>query len=74
MKEDFDQEEKMKNATKIGDITLFKVFYEQKFKDVAVNRYEENDNFFMGLFVDENKQKFVTNMMEDVIYQGLKGR
>lgn len=74
MKEDFAQDEKMKNAAKIGDKSLFKVLYEQKFKDVAVNRYEENDNFFMDLFGDENKLKFVMNMMSEVIYQDLKGR
>lgn len=74
MKEDFAQDEKMKNAAKIGDKSLFKVLYEQKFKDVAVNRYEKNDNFFMDLFGDENKLKFVMNMMSEVIYQDLKGR
>lgn len=74
MKEDFAQDEKMKNAAKIGDKSLFKVLYEQKFKDVAVNRYEENDNFFMDLFGDESKLKFVMNMMSEVIYQDLKQR
>jgi type I restriction enzyme R subunit len=46
--------------------------YEQKFKDVAVNRYEENDNFFMSLFGDEAKMKFIMDMMSEVIFNELK--
>jgi len=64
----------MTYAAKAGDKSMFKVLYEQKFKDVAVNRYEENDNFFMSLFRDESKLKFVMNIMADVIYNDLKSR
>lgn len=74
MKEDFAKDEKMKNAAKSGDKSLFKVLYEQKFKDVAVNRYEQNDNFFMSLFNDAEKLEFIMNMMAEVIYADLKKR
>ena len=42
------------------------------FKDVAVNRYEENDKFFMSLFSDEEKMNFIMNMMAEVVYRELR--
>lgn len=72
MKADFAKDEKIVNAVKAGDKSLFKYLYEQKFKDVAVNRYEENDNFFMSLFGDEAKMKFIMDMMSEVIFNELK--
>lgn len=72
MKADFAKDEKIVNAVKAGDKSLFKYLYEQKFKDVAVNRYEENDNFFMSLFGDEAKMKFIMDMMSEVIFNELR--
>jgi len=73
MKLDFAKDEKIVNAAKSNDKSLFKYLYEQKFKDVAVNRYEENDNFFMSLFGDEEKMNFVMNMMAEALFRELKG-
>ncbi|MBY6836771.1 type I restriction endonuclease subunit R [Clostridium botulinum] len=72
MKSDFAKDEKIVNAVKADDKSLFKYLYEQKFKDVAVNRYEENDKFFMSLFSDEEKMNFIMNMMSEVIFNKLK--
>jgi len=72
MKADFAKDEKIVNAAKINDKSLFKVLYEQRFKDVAVNRYEQNDSFFMSLFSDEAKMKFVMDMMAEVIFNELR--
>lgn len=72
MKSDFAKDEKIVNAVKSDDKSLFKYLYEQKFKDVAVNRYEENDKFFMSLFSDEEKMNFVMNMMAEVVYRELR--
>lgn len=74
IKADFAKDEKMINAAKSNDKSLFKYLYEQKFKDVAVNRYEENDKFFMSLFGDEDKMKFVMDMMSEVIFNDLKNK
>jgi type I restriction enzyme R subunit len=74
MKEDFAKDEKVTNAAKAGDKSLFKVLYEQRFKDIAVTRYEENDNFFMSLFSDEEKLRFVMDMMAEIVYNDLKKR
>ena len=71
MKNDFAKEDKIVNAAKAKDRSLFKYLYEQRFKDVAVNRYESNDLFFMDLFGDETKMKFVMDMMSDVIFNEL---
>ena len=72
MKSDFAKDEKIVNAVKSDDKSLFKYLYEQKFKDVAVNRYEENDKFFMSLFSDEEKMNFIMNMMAEVVYRDLR--
>ncbi|WP_211289833.1 hypothetical protein SPSIL_058120 [Sporomusa silvacetica DSM 10669] len=72
MKADFAKDDKLANAAKANDKSLFRYLYEQKFQDVAVNRYEENDKFFMGLFGDEAKMKFVMDMMSDVIFNELR--
>lgn len=71
IKGDFAKDEKIVNAVKANDKSLFKYLYEQKFKDVAVNRYEENDKFFMSLFSDEEKMNFIMNMMSEVIFKEL---
>ena len=72
MKADFAGDEKLVNAALANDKSLFNHLYKQRFKDVAVSRYEQNDSFFMSLFGDENKLKFVMNMMADVIYNDLR--
>ncbi len=74
MKADFAGDEKLVNAAQSSDKSLFNHLYKQRFKDVAVNRYEENDGFFMDLFNDENKLKFVMNMMAEVVYNDLRNR
>lgn len=72
MKADFAKDDKIVNAAKANDKSLFKYLYEQKFKDVAVTRYEENDKFFMSLFSDEDKMKFIMDMMSEVLFNELK--
>jgi type I restriction enzyme R subunit len=72
MKSDFVKDDKIVNAAKANDKSLFKYLYEQKFKDVAANRYEQNDSFFMSLFSDEAKMKFIMDMMAEVIFNELR--
>jgi type I restriction enzyme, R subunit len=72
MKADFAKDDKIVNAAKANDKSLFKYLYEQRFKEVAVNRYEQNDSFFMSLFSDEAKMKFIMDMMSEVIYSELR--
>jgi len=71
MKNDFAKDDKIVNAAKAKDRSLFKYLYEQRFKDVAVNRYESNDLFFMNLFGDETKMKFVMDLMSEVVFNEL---
>jgi type I restriction enzyme R subunit len=72
MKADFAKDEKIVNAAKANDKSLFKCLYDQKFKDVAVNRYEQNDNFFVSLFSDEAKMKFLMDTMANAIFEELR--
>jgi len=71
-KADFAKDDKLANAAKANDKSLSRSLYEQKFQDVAVNRYEEKDKFFMNLFGDEKKMKFIMDMMEKVIFDDLR--
>ncbi|MGF9992357.1 DEAD/DEAH box helicase family protein [Bacillus mycoides] len=72
MKVDFAKNEKMVNAAKANDKSLFKILYEKNFTDIAMNRYEENDSFFISLFTDEKKLNFVMDMMQDVLFRDLR--
>lgn len=62
----------MVNAAKSKDRSLFKHLYEKNFIEVAMNRYEENDNFFTSLFTDEAKLKFIMHMIQDVLFTELR--
>jgi type I restriction enzyme, R subunit len=69
MKADFAKNEKMVNAAKANDHSLFKVLYEKNFIDVAMNRYEEIDSFFTSLFTDEAELVFVKDMRQDIPFK-----
>lgn len=69
---DLYKDEKIVNAAKSNDKSLFKYLYEQRFKDAAVNRYEQNDQFFMSLFSDEEKMNFIMKMMLEVAFKELR--
>lgn len=66
------KDEKMQSAAKSNDKSLCRYIYNTKFKDVAVNLYNQNDEFFMSLFGDENKMKFVMEQMFNVVFNELR--
>ena len=72
--DDLKQDEKLIEAGKEKNKTLFKGLYEESFQEVMVSRYEQNDQFFKELFTDEEKLDFVKKMMFSVLYSDLKGK
>lgn len=72
IKSDFTKDDKMVYVAKSGDEALFKYLYEQKFKDIAANCYEQNSKFFDSLFNDEAKMQYIIDNMKDIIFKELR--
>lgn len=74
LEEDFAKDESFVNFAKNNDINMFKHEYEKHFKDVAVNRYLENDEFFVKMMNDENFLNYVMTSMLKQVYTNLRSR
>lgn len=72
LKSDMMKNEQMANSAKSGDKTAFRTLYEKYFNDIAITRYEENDNFFRGLFENEDKLKFIKELLLAELYNELR--
>jgi type I restriction enzyme R subunit len=72
LKSDMMKNEQMANSAKSGDKTAFRTLYEKEFNDIAINRYEENDNFFRGLFENADKLKFIKELLLADLYNELR--
>ena len=72
LKSDMMKNEQMANSAKSGDKTAFRTLYEKYFNDIAITRYEENDNFFRGLFENEDKLKFIKELLLADLYNELR--
>lgn len=74
LKSDMMKNEQMANSAKSGDKTAFRTLYEKYFNDIAITRYEENDNFFRGLFENEDKLKFIKELLLAELYNELRNK
>ncbi len=72
LKSDMMKNEQMANSAKSGDKTAFRTLYEKEFNDIAINRYEENDNFFKSLFENADKLKFIKELLLADLYNELR--
>lgn len=72
LKADMMKNEQMANSAKSGDKTAFKTLYDKQFNDIAINRYEENDSFFKGLFENADKLKFIKELLLADVYNELR--
>lgn len=72
IKSDFMKNEQMVQSAKVGDKTAFKALYEKYFNEIAINRYEQNDTFFKGLFENEDKLKFIKELLLIDLYKELR--
>ncbi|MEE0495048.1 MAG: DEAD/DEAH box helicase family protein [Cyanobacteriota bacterium] len=72
LKADMMKNEQMANSAKSGDKTAFRTLYDKQFNDIAINRYEENDNFFKGLFENADKLKFIKELLLADVYNELR--
>lgn len=74
LKADMMQNEQMANSAKSGDKTAFRTLYNKQFNDIAINRYEQNDNFFKGLFENADKLRFIKEMLLADVYNELRNK
>ena len=74
LKADMMKNEQMANSAKSGDKTAFRTLYDKQFNDIAINRYEENDNFFKGLFENADKLKFIKELLLADLYNELRNK
>jgi len=72
IKADILKNPQMVNTAQTGDKTAFKTLYEKEFEQIAVERYEQNDSFFKGLFEDANKLKFIKDHLLNEMYKELR--
>lgn len=74
LKADMMQNEQMANSAKSGDKTAFRTLYNKQFNDIAINRYEQNDNFFKGLFENAEKLRFIKEMLLADLYNEFRNK
>lgn len=69
---DYTYQEKWKNYAENNDFKTFMMLFEKDFPQVAATRYEQNDDFFVKMFSDEEMMKDVMESLGNVIYEKLK--
>lgn len=70
--EDLKQDERLVEAGKERNKTLFKGLYNENFTETMVSRYEQNDQFFKDLFQDSEKMDFMKKALFAALYNDLK--
>lgn len=72
--DDFLSYDNMINFAKANDQATFKHIYEKHFKEIAANRYEQNDEFFVRMFSDEELLNYMMSLMLPIVYKKLKSK
>jgi type I restriction enzyme R subunit len=74
MAQDFMADERLVELAKNNTQSTFEKIFEQQFKDVAAERYEQNEEFFVRMFKDEAFMGEVIKLMLPEVYRKLKGK
>ena len=69
---DFMTDEHLVNLAKNNPQSTFEKIFEQQFKDLALTRYEYNEEFFVRMFKDEEFMNEVIKLMLPEIYHKLR--
>ena len=51
---------------------MFGLKFEQEFENIAAQRYEQNDAFFIRMFQDSDVMKSVVEMLKPIIYRKMR--
>ena len=74
LKADMMKDPQIVNSAIAGDRTAFNTLSDKRFDNIAMNRYEENDSFFKGLFENADKLKFVKELLLADLYNELRNK
>ena len=74
LKADLLKDETMANCAKSGDKTAFETLFNKKFVDVAMARYEQNDQFFRTLFENQEMLKYIQELLFTNMFSELRNQ
>lgn len=74
LKADMMKDPQIVNSAKTGNKTVFNALSDKRFDNIAMNRYEENDSFFKGLFENADKLKFLKELLLADLYNELRNK
>ncbi len=69
---DYASEDKWQSYAKNNDRKTFMLLFEKDFPEMAANRYEQNEDFFVKMFSDPDMMKGVMESVGAVLYERLK--
>jgi|SRR5680860_13770 len=70
--QDFMADERLVNLAKNNPQSTFERIFEQQFKDIAALRYEQNEEFFVRMFKDEEFMGEVIKLLFPEVYRKLR--
>jgi type I restriction enzyme R subunit len=70
--QDFMADERLVDLARNNPQSTFEKIFEQQFKDVAAQRYEQNEEFFVRMFKDEEFMNVVIKLMMPEVYRKLR--
>lgn len=70
--EDFMADDRLVDLAKNNPQSTFEKIFEQQFKDIAAVRYEQNEEFFIRMFKDEDFMNEVIKLMLPEVYNKLR--
>ena len=74
LKADMMKDPQIVNSAKTGNKTVFNALSDKRFDNIAMNRYEENDSFFKGLFENADKLEFLKELLLTDLYNELRNK
>jgi len=74
MENDYASQSKWQSYARNNDHKTFMLLFEKDFPNMAAQRYEQNDDFFVRLFSDPELMKQVMETVGSVLYQRLRKR
>ena len=69
---DIRAEESLVNFAQNNDERVFQPVFEKVFKDLAIQRYEQNDEFFIRMFNDSAFMQYTMDLMRSDLYRKMK--
>ena len=70
--EDFMADSRLVELAKNNPQATFERIFEKEFKDIAATRYEQNEEFFVRMFKDEEFMSEVIRLLLPEVYRKLR--